>query len=447
MTANEINDGDVSERNLRRKQLEEKEEELRKLEADLVKKEEWLRNEALHRKKSRLKRHSYEEMIIEKEKELQHKHEELKRRQAQLEDADLRCKDIEPSLNQKTSARTVQDEIEDLKKQLELYATGTSQTEKAKRNVTEAVIDEKQKADCGKGLEIKEGQYVQPRITFTDQNSFPKLSTFSGEDSKAKNETTFEEWKYEVDCLRQDKSYTDSQIGLAIRKSLRYQAKRQIMPLGATATVDEMMNKLQAVFETVATRGSIMKEFYTAAQKQDESVTAWGLRLEEILQRAAEKGHIKIEEKNDLLKDTFWRGLRSERLKNATRVHFESISKFELLRKAVREEENQMTINTGIKQQQQRIETDSEQSKEEDPKYKQLLNRIQNLEKQLKYNKPRWPDQSKGRGQQKFQDQQRYDQRPPYPRFPKSQEDKSKTGESGAKEEKKETEKKESLNA
>ena len=113
-----------------------------------------------------------------------------------------------------------------------------------------------------------------------------------------------------MDCLRQDKSYTDSQIGLAIRKSLRYQAKRQIMPLGATATVDEMMNKLQAVFETVATRGSIMKEFYTAAQKQDESVTAWGLRLEEILQRATEKGHIKAEEKNDLLKDTFWRGLR-----------------------------------------------------------------------------------------------------------------------------------------
>ena len=132
MTANEINDGDVLERNLRRKQLEEKEEELRKLEADLVKKEEWLRNEALHRKKSRLKRDSYEEMIIEKEKELQHKQEELERRQGSIEDADLRCKDIEPSLNQKTSARTVQDEIEDLKKQLELYATGTSQTEKLK---------------------------------------------------------------------------------------------------------------------------------------------------------------------------------------------------------------------------------------------------------------------------------------------------------------------------
>ena len=58
---------------------------------------------------------------------------------------------------------------------------------------------------------------------------------------RKEKETTFEEWKYEVDCLRQDKMYTESQIGLAIRKSVRYQAKRVIMPLGVTATVEEIM--------------------------------------------------------------------------------------------------------------------------------------------------------------------------------------------------------------
>ena len=120
--------------------------------------------------------------------------------------------------------------------------------------------------------------------------------------------------------------YTESQIGLAIRKSVRYQAKRAIMPLGVTATVEEIMNKLQPVFGNLATRGSIMKEFYTASQKQDESVPAWGLSLEEILQKATKKRQIKAEEKNDLLTDTFWRSLCSERLKNAMRVHFESIS-------------------------------------------------------------------------------------------------------------------------
>ena len=51
-----------------------------------------------------------------------------------------------------------------------------------------------------------------------------------------------------------------------------------------------------------------------------------------------------------------------------------------------------MTLSAGIKQQQQKIETDSEQRIEEDPKYKQLLNRIQTLERQQQYNKPKWQD-------------------------------------------------------
>ena len=151
------------------------------------------------------------------------------------------------------------------------------------------------------------------------------------------------------------------------------------MSLGATATVEEIMTKLQSVFGNVATRGSIMRKFDTAIQKQDESVTAWGLRLEEKLQKATEKGHVRSEEKNDLLKDAFWRGLRSERLKNATRVHFELISNFELLRRAVRGEEkpdaHQHWYETAT------AESVVEQTNDDDPKYKQLLRKIEYLEK------------------------------------------------------------------
>ena len=166
---------------------------------------------------------------------------------------------------------------------------------------------------------------------------------------------SYEQWKYEVDCLMQDGSYNESQLGQAIRKSLRSQAKRVVMPLGAAATVSEIKKKLESVFGSVATRESIMREFYTATQQQEESVPAWGLRLEEILQRAMEKGHVRSEDRNDLLKDTFWRGLRSEKLKNATRVNFVSISNFERLRREVREEENQIAVSTGIRLQKQEI--------------------------------------------------------------------------------------------
>ena len=77
------------------------------------------------------------------------------------------------------------------------------------------------------------------------------------------------------------------------------------------------------MYGNVAKRPSILKEFYTATQKETESVTTWVLRLEEILQKATEKGYAKAEDRNSMLKERFWTGLRSERLKNATCVKYE----------------------------------------------------------------------------------------------------------------------------
>ena len=38
---------------------------------------------------------------------------------------------------------------------------------------------------------------------------------------------------------------------------------------------------------------------------------------------------------NEILRQNFWRSLCSDRLKNATRVHFEYITNFDMLRSAV----------------------------------------------------------------------------------------------------------------
>ena len=53
-----------------------------------------------------------------------------------------------------------------------------------------------------------------------------------------------------------------------------------------------------------------------------------------------------------MLKKQFWTALRSERLKNATRVKYEFTEDFELLRRAVRAEEYDMNRISGMKQQQ-----------------------------------------------------------------------------------------------
>ncbi|KAH3706352.1 hypothetical protein DPMN_065738 [Dreissena polymorpha] len=45
-----------------------------------------------------------------------------------------------------------------------------------------------------------------------------------------------------------------------------------------------------------------------------------------------------------MLKFRFWRGLKSEELRNATRVHFENNVTYEELRNKVREEEFEMKL-------------------------------------------------------------------------------------------------------
>ena len=99
----------------------------------------------------------------------------------------------------------------------------------------------------------------------------------------------------------------------------------------------------------------------------------------EIYQRAIEKGKAREEERDNTLKEQFWKSLRSERLKNATRMKFETIDSFELLRRAVRAEENEMKVATNLQQQQLK-----QQKKEEEPKEDKLdmiIKRIEALEK------------------------------------------------------------------
>lgn len=83
---------------------------------------------------------------------------------------------------------------------------------------------------------------------------------------------------------------------------------------------------------------------------------------------------MKEEDKDDILRQKFWRGLRSEKLKNATRVQFECITKFEMLRSAVRAEENEIKRASGTQCQPMRAQSRTE--KIEDKKQDSKLDRI-----------------------------------------------------------------------
>ena len=368
----------------REKLLKERERMIKEKERELRERELYVESQE---KKNKELIDPYEEMLRKREQEIEQRLKDLKMKELDVytRETSLKKKEEERQKNIKrieSELENKQSELDNLDTYMKLEADSLNinvETETMKATDPN-LISEMDISKCHKSDIKSEPESMAQDKTFY----FPKFSIFSGEDPKPKTEATFEEWKYEVSCLRKDKIYSDTVIGQAIRKSLKGQAKKVLLPMGSGASVDEILVRLEGVFGNVATPMSILQEFYTAYQKQDESVAAWGLRLEEILQRAQEKGQLRIEEKDELLRNKFWRSLKSERLKSATRLHFHTIKSFDLLRQKVRAEEYEMKINSAAQQHVIKTEKSEASSSSTESKMDLLLERMSDLEKKMK---------------------------------------------------------------
>ena len=110
------------------------------------------------------------------------------------------------------------------------------------------------------------------QIVIDSQCFHPKFSSFSGDDQKPRTGTSYEEWKCKVKCIRKQKEHTNTTIVQAVLKSLRGRAKRVILTLGTSAKIEKITDKLENEFGNVVSGQTIMKEFYTATQKETETV-------------------------------------------------------------------------------------------------------------------------------------------------------------------------------
>ena len=341
--------------------LTEKVEEIKRWEMELREREKWIQQQ----EESLQEVGQLKESLIEQR-------DELNKRMSLVNAKEEELMKGESSKEDNTQNNKVETKESLAKKPLNEDDSAHSKTNSELENDAQQKQEKEQQHGQSKNTEIRQ-------TILDSQYVFPKFSPFSGDDPKPKTEASFEEWKYEVECIRKEKEHSDVAITQAVRKSLRGQAKRVILPLGTSANIACLMERLENVFGNVASGQAILKEFYTATQKENESITSWGLRLEEIYQRAKEKGKAREEERDNTLKEQFWKSLRSERLKNATRVKFETIESFELLRRAVRAEENEMKVATNLQQHQLK-----QQKKEEEPKEDKLdmiIKRIEALEK------------------------------------------------------------------
>lgn len=170
----------------------------------------------------------------------------------------------------------------------------------------------------------------------------PRISTFSG-DPTSKNDAQFDLWKYEVECLLKEGVYSEKTVKEAIRKSLRGNAARIVMRKGTDATCEDILLGLETVYGLVETGENLLAEFYATRQSKDEDVASWSCRLEDLLERAAERGHIAERDKASMLRTKFWTGLR-QNLKDGSRHKYDMDLSYEELRVAVRRLEREYDI-------------------------------------------------------------------------------------------------------
>ena len=128
------------------------------------------------------------------------------------------------------------------------------------------------KADNPHDLKAWMAQYIastdqsKPRTETKVIAGFPKVSFFSG-DPKAKADTTFDLWKYEVTCLMKDGLHSREAVAQAVRKSLKGEAGRVAMRLGPSANIDTIIDKLECTYGIVETGEDIKTTFYNSEQR------------------------------------------------------------------------------------------------------------------------------------------------------------------------------------
>ncbi|XP_052806571.1 trichohyalin-like [Mya arenaria] len=200
----------------------------------------------------------------------------------------------------------------------------------------------------------------------------PKIPNFNGKH--------FEQWKVDVCSILESNAYPDHAVVQAIRNSLQGDVRQVLLTLKPTASAETIVNKLKEVYGNVKTGDRVVTEFYSAKQKEGESCSSWGVRVETLFQQAVEKGEIDEEKRDKKLKERFWRGLRSEKLRMTTRVAYESKDSFECLRRKARSEEEEE--NSEVREENTRSAYVNQIRDESG--MKELLERLKSMEIEMK---------------------------------------------------------------
>ena len=187
--------------------------------------------------------------------------------------------------------------------------------------------------------QVRQGLGVgEPQIIRVEQT--PKLTAFTG------GSDDFDAWEYEVQGLLADGRHEEATLREAVRKSLKGDAARVLRSLGRSPSVTQILDKLRGIYGPVDTGSDLLERFCRQVQGGNETVSDWGCRLERLMTQVRESGQL-TGDPELLLRSRFWKGLYSDRLREATRFRAETISDFDRLRVEARKTEQELADRDG----------------------------------------------------------------------------------------------------
>lgn len=161
-------------------------------------------------------------------------------------------------------------------------------------------------------------------VTVNPINHVPFIPVFTGSENASRSEVSYEYWSHVVKGILNDKAYPVPLVKQAIRKSLRGEAAQILLQLPADPDVDTIVDTLGEYYGKVITKETSWQMFFSATQSSKETIVSWKSRLESLMYRATLCGTLTTSEREERLKNQFWSGLYSTRVKEASRHVYDS---------------------------------------------------------------------------------------------------------------------------
>ena len=164
------------------------------------------------------------------------------------------------------------------------------------------------------------------------------------------------------------------------------------MSVGPDGDVAELVAKLEDMFGNVVRGQSLLSVFYSARQMEDENVTSWACRLEEILNSVSVHDSFTPESRDEMLHNQLWSGLKTE-LRDKSAYLFDKGDSFGNLLRSLRRMEADMAEKQPPKKTVSKAAISTENSELQEMKgmIKQLSTEVARLKKSTSENYPKRP--------------------------------------------------------